>query len=157
MLYCPLGAKTWVGRSKIFLFFVKLFFFFLFPFWAGISQFWKLWYFFLSKKRFKKKEKKKPNVDFKIFGSVAKGNQYNIFFFSGLIIKTVLIKRLPTKSLSAITNKIQWQTITYQKNKLQYIWNIHQCDQSKSSKAILNKCVERQVWNWLTVWQNPCL
>ena len=54
MLYCPLDAKTWVGRLEIF----------------SPSLFGLLCFFL------------KPTVDFKIFGSVAKGNTT---FFKGLM------------------------------------------------------------------------
>ena len=61
MLHCPSGAKTWVGQSQ------NLFFFY----WAVLNV---IIHFFLKNGNKKKKSFKKPTVDFKLFGSVAKGN-----------------------------------------------------------------------------------
>ena len=59
VLCYPLGAKTWIGRSEIF----------------GLIFFsFDYFYTFFSLENLKKKKKKKPTVNFKILGSVAKGN-----------------------------------------------------------------------------------
>ena len=97
MLYCTLGAKTWVGRSEIFFF--KLFFLLFFlPLWVDI---------FFSKKHFKKRRSffKKPTID----RSVAKGNTASFYFrpysqsFCRFIISTGNQSRahqLPPRSMS---------------------------------------------------------
>ena len=65
MIIRPKGAKTWVGQSEIF-----FFFFFSSLFGLIFLSFECLIFFFLNLKQ---------TVDFKIFGSVAKGN--TTFFF----------------------------------------------------------------------------
>ena len=79
MLDRPLGAKTWVGRSEfVLIFFYELFFLPVLSLWLIFLSFECFNTFFSSKKQFKKIIKK-PTIDFKIFGPVAKGNTTSFF------------------------------------------------------------------------------
>ena len=76
MLYCPLGAKTWVGQWKSFFFFNLLFFSSLFG-----QIFLSFGCFDIKKEKKRKKEKKDLKADsrFQDFGVGRKG-QYKIPF-----------------------------------------------------------------------------
>ena len=72
MLYCPLGAKTWVGQPDFF-----FFFFFFFPLWADISVFNASTHFFSKENGNNKKAFfLKADCRFQDFGVGRKGQQH---------------------------------------------------------------------------------